>query len=217
MCEAMMAHHHWKIERYIFPSIPAFQVRIQRFAVTKLGCARLDIWGEQRAVPSSLSKVLRLRFARTSLLSRGILPVLRRSGSRQEGGSQGRRSKHALGDCSSLWQVHKTGQIGGERDSSTHCRTGVKKLWERLLLKIRFREPSFTVQHKAPRSVSSQVCLPDMPSKQDCKKPALCGCLLTTSQRLGRDCSPGAGKKASFFIIWRENMWTDKVQVSLVK
>lgn len=26
-----------------------------------------------------------------------------------------------------------------------------------------------------------------------------------------------AGEKASFFIIWRENMWTDKVQVSLVK
>lgn len=26
-----------------------------------------------------------------------------------------------------------------------------------------------------------------------------------------------AGEEASFFIIWRENLWTDKVQVSLVK
>lgn len=109
----MMAHHHWEIERYIFPPISSSQVRIQRFAVIKLGCRRLDIWGEHRAVSSSLSKVLGLRFARTSLLSRGILPVLRRFGSRQESGSQGRRSKHTLGDCSSLWQVHKPEQIGG--------------------------------------------------------------------------------------------------------
>lgn len=135
-----------RLKDIFFPSISAFQVRLQRFAVIKLGCARLDIWGEQRAVSSSLSKVLRLRLAKTWLLSRGLLPVLRRFGSRQESGSQGRRSKHLLGDCSSFWQVHKPGQTGGQRDTSTHCRTGVKKFWERLILMIRFREPSFLVQ-----------------------------------------------------------------------
>lgn len=72
------------------------------------------------------------------------------------------------------------------------------------------------VQHQAPRSVSSQMCLPDMPSKQDCQKLALHGSLLTTSQKLGRDCYCRA-KGIVFHHQERKYVWTDKVQVSLVK
>lgn len=72
------------------------------------------------------------------------------------------------------------------------------------------------VQHEAPRSVTSQMCLLDLPNKQDCKKPALCGSLLTTSQRLGRDCY-SRGKGIIFHYLERKYVWTDKVQVSSVK
>jgi len=46
-------------EKIIFfsPSTSAFPASVQRFSAVKLGCARLDAWGEQRAVPSSLGKV----------------------------------------------------------------------------------------------------------------------------------------------------------------
>lgn len=57
-CKTMMAQNHRKIKKKKkFPSISAFQARVQRFAVVKLGCTRLDAWGEQRVVSSSLSKV----------------------------------------------------------------------------------------------------------------------------------------------------------------
>lgn len=102
---------------------------------------------------------LRFTLAGTWLLSRQTLlyQVPRRCGSRQENGSQGRRSKHLLGDSFRLQQVHEPGQTGGWRDSSAHCRTGVKKFLKRPILTISLERHHSLFIMKLP-SLPATIC-----------------------------------------------------------
>lgn len=193
-CARLWCHYdHWEIKRYIFPFHLCFPSQGSEICCNKNGylgrtqCpaagALIQIYQDLIFVSRDIASIEEVweqagewvTGKEKYTLARGLFWFM--AGTQARANRRVKRQQHSLQDRS-------------------------KEVWERLMLMIRFREPSFVVQHEAPRSVSSRGACQTCQVSKTVRNLLFVEAFWLLPKGLGETATPG--QKASSFIIWRK-------------